>query len=169
MILHRKRFESRLVVDAASAVREIQQAPPNRYWKPFGPGKNDVQRGLLRLAVEHVYLWLRVEAGRREHPDPEVRRRHPQIVANPSPIENLLPVLTNPKAWEYLKIKPGDPFTLQHLRKLAQHNAVIAALKGDGADERGGQRNAAVALVSFVAQVSVSTVNRSALSKRSRK
>lgn len=139
---HRERFERRLVEDPAAAILELDAMPPSRYRRPPGLGKNAVRDALLKAAVVHVHLWFRVRAGKREHPD---KKRFPNVVANPSPVEALAPIA---------KARPVE--TIADLEKLATMHAVVERLEDDG------PKYAAIALVALASGEGEQTVKRAA-------
>lgn len=143
-------FESILVRNPAQAIEEFELARRSHL---TGAGlklnrATPVRWALVGRAVEHVYVWLRVQTGKDRHP------KDPRAIAMPLPVSALGFVATKQR------VESEDD-----LKKLAQLPAVRRAGRGiikGGNDDYGGQKNAAIALVAAATGMSEPNVKRAA-------
>ncbi len=142
----RRVFEAQLVKDPAKAIADFDLARLSYLdGRGLSEGKDAITWALLGRAVEHVFIWLRMQDGKDRHPD------DPRYHAMPMPVATIGYV-----AWARPVSSVAD------LEALARAGSVRKARKGDGAKKRGGHKAAAIALVALASGIGEQTVKRAA-------
>jgi hypothetical protein len=147
LLAAKQRFDRRFLADPAGAVTELATIRAQQLdVVGAGDGEHAARDASLGRAVAHVAEWLWQQ---KAAPDKWHFRAMP------------VACLTTISAMITIAGKTRRKIVDVHdLKKLAEHASVKQALKGDGVNQYGGQKSAAIVLVALATEVGEQTVKR---------